>query len=201
MRILQEGEKSKAICNSCEELRGITYVYKDYTLKSGLKVPNVLQGICDDCGKAVTIPSQSTPKIKQYLEEKDVSLEVRIPRILEDVLYNIGYKSHLEVSQALKYIINFYSRKFNEPHNASNKKIFMHFIEDHPLLKDSRKSRISLRISKSVDDKINDLAAEFSLNKSQYILSLLLKAKEDLIENGNKRAAKEFYESAELLSN
>lgn len=201
MRILQEGEKSKAICNSCEDLRGITYLYRDYTLKNGTKVPNVLQGICDICGKAITIPAQSTPKIKQYLEEKDVSLEVRIPRILEDVLYNIGYKSHLEASQALKYIINFYSRKLHEPHNASARRIFINFIDEHPLLKDSRKSRISLRISKTVDDKINDLAASFSLNKSQYILSLLLKAKVDLIENENKRAAKEFYESAELLSN
>ena len=200
MRILQEGEKSKAICNTCEELRGITYLYKDFTLKNGTKVPNVLQGICDKCGKAATIPAQSTPKIKQYLEAKDVSLEVRIPRILEDVLYNIGYKSHLEASQTLKYIINFYTRKLQEPHSASARRIFMNFINEHPLFKDSQKSRISLRISKTVDDKINGLAAEFSLNKSQYILSLLHKAKVDLIENGNNKAAKEFYETAELLS-
>lgn len=199
MRILKEGAKSKAICSNSGDIEPITYFYRDFQLKNGVKISNVLQGVCDTCGKAITVPAQSTPKIQQYLQDKDISLEVRVPPILEDVLYHISYKSHVETSTALKCIIQFYSNKIKRENNKSIINYIAGIKNNHPLWEGTKRSRISMKISKSIDEKITEIIIQASINKTEYITGLLVKAKEDLIEKVNSKEAKTFYESIELL--
>ena len=56
-----------------------------------------------------------------------------------------------------------------------------------------------MKISKSIDEKITEIIIQASINKTEYITGLLVKAKEDLIEKVNSKEAKTFYESIELL--
>lgn len=64
MRFVKEGEKSKALCNSCG-VTEITYLLKnvDFSDKSGT-IKDILVGVCDKCDEIITIPAQSTAQIK-----------------------------------------------------------------------------------------------------------------------------------------
>ena len=49
-------------------------------------VDDVLAAACDHCGHIVSIPKQSTPRIKEAFNTKKHSIEVRLPRHLLDIL-------------------------------------------------------------------------------------------------------------------
>ncbi len=66
MRILREGQRRRAICPNCEGIVEIRYEYRTIHLEeSDLDVENVLVGVCEACDDVVSIPAQSTPKLKQ----------------------------------------------------------------------------------------------------------------------------------------
>ncbi len=66
MRMLQEGQRGLAICPNCKGIVEIRYEYRTNHLEeSDLDVENVLVGVCEECDEVVSIPAQSTPKLKQ----------------------------------------------------------------------------------------------------------------------------------------
>jgi hypothetical protein len=58
MNLHKEGYKSIGICSKCQSMVYITFKRKNYKLKSGRIVYNVLLGICDVCDGLVSIPQQ-----------------------------------------------------------------------------------------------------------------------------------------------
>ena len=68
MEIFKEGDKSKGICNECGKLVFITFKNTPFKYKEFI-IPNLLQGFCDECGESVSIPHQSTLKIKEFTEK------------------------------------------------------------------------------------------------------------------------------------
>jgi predicted amidophosphoribosyltransferase len=65
--ILREGDKGLAICPHCEKNVFTTFKYAKYKI-NGKTIPNVLQGFCDECGKPITIPHQSSMTIRDGLK-------------------------------------------------------------------------------------------------------------------------------------
>jgi hypothetical protein len=199
MRMLNEGDKSKAFCNKCESIRVTSYIYRDFTLDSGRKVQNVLQSVCQTCASSVSIPSQSTPKIQEAIQQKSIPFEVRLPAILEDVLYSIGHTSHLEKTITLKCLIQFYANKIVNDHDSKTEKYFIKVKNSSPTWFGNKRSRLSMKISVAIADKMDVLIERLSLNKSDLITGILVKAKEDLVENENGREAKKFFDSVRLF--
>jgi len=65
MKIYTVGEKSKAICDSCGQLRVTTFKERMVPLSSGKgNTPNILVAVCDTCDGVVSIPQQSAPRIR-----------------------------------------------------------------------------------------------------------------------------------------
>jgi hypothetical protein len=199
MRILNEGDKSKAFCPKCEAIRAITYIYRDFTLDNGRRVPNVLQGVCQTCESAVSIPAQSAPKIQEAIQQKSLPFEIRVPPVLEDVLYTIGNASHLEKTFTLKCLIQYYSNKIAHEHDMKIGNFIIEIKNNHPLWFGTKRSRLSMKISVAIADKIEIITEKLALNKSDLITGILVKAKEDLIEKKNGREAKKFFESIRLF--
>ncbi len=199
MRILNEGDRSKAFCKKCEAIKTIAYVYRDFTLDSGRKVLNVLQGICLTCETALSIPAQSTPKIQEAIQQKSLAFEIRVPPVLEDVLYNIGSASHLEKTVALKCLIHFYSNKIVHERDKKIGNFIIEIKNNHPLWFGTKRSRLSMKISATIAEKIEIITEKLALNKSEFIVGILVKAKEDLIEKKNGKEAKIFFESIRLF--
>lgn len=65
MKLFKEGDKSKAICSSCEDVVSTTFKYRDVPFSDGVGcVKNILVSVCDCCGQVVATPPQSTPTIQ-----------------------------------------------------------------------------------------------------------------------------------------
>ena len=65
--IWKEGDKSKALCDTCNKAVTTTFRNGSVTVPgTTTKVSNVLLGFCDGCGALVSIPHQSVPKIKEH---------------------------------------------------------------------------------------------------------------------------------------
>ncbi|MEY4512242.1 MAG: hypothetical protein RLZZ450_4364 [Pseudomonadota bacterium] len=87
MKLYKAGDKSKALCPQCEQLRRTTFAERDVPFSSGTGlVSDVLVGVCDTCDTVVSIPQQSVPRIKDVVRQARRSVEVRVPRQLLDAL-------------------------------------------------------------------------------------------------------------------
>ena len=64
MRILQEGDRGSALSPTRGQVQ-IVYEYRDIELESGISVRDVLVGVDATTGEILTLPAQSTPKIKR----------------------------------------------------------------------------------------------------------------------------------------
>lgn len=65
-----QGDKSKAICNNCEKMVSTTFAIRDLPLPDwSVVAEGILVAVCDHCDDVVAIPSQSTPLIKEILDE------------------------------------------------------------------------------------------------------------------------------------
>jgi len=63
MKLYLEGEKGKALCETDGRV-STTFRYRDVPFSDGSGVAQrILAGVCDRCGKVVSIPSQSTQSI------------------------------------------------------------------------------------------------------------------------------------------
>ena len=116
MRILNEGDKSQAVCLHCKKLRDTTYRFDTYvgTDQDGKKksVENVLQGFCDVCGHLAAIPAQSTPKIHKEQRRNDSPVEARVTPPLEDILYAVSSRIRVEPQLTFRMLIHFFTQEW-----------------------------------------------------------------------------------------
>lgn len=86
--MFREGDLSEAICYTCHGWREERFEYRTIRLKkSKVDVKDVLVGVCTTCDSTVTVPHQSTPKIKEARESVPVRVDVRLPKEMRDVLW------------------------------------------------------------------------------------------------------------------
>jgi hypothetical protein len=52
-------------CEKCRKIVNITFKYAPYDFNSNM-IPYILQGVCDECGGLVSLPHQSSFKIKEF---------------------------------------------------------------------------------------------------------------------------------------
>lgn len=91
VQVLQAGDTGEAICPRCEERVSTHYEYRTLHLEeTDVDVENVLVGVCDQCQETVTVPAQSTPKLKVARKKKEETVEARVPRPLEDLVFLIA---------------------------------------------------------------------------------------------------------------
>lgn len=87
LRFLNAGDRARAICGHCSAMRDIEYQYRPLVLeKTKITVPNVLVGVCLECDDIVSIPAQSTPRIKAARQRQMKEQNARISLELEDRL-------------------------------------------------------------------------------------------------------------------
>ena len=63
------GDKSKAICDWCKKVVQTTFKLCDYKVSGKPTIPNVLQGVCEECGRAISILGH---EINRLTEERKI---------------------------------------------------------------------------------------------------------------------------------
>lgn len=72
MKLLNAGDKSKAICHHCGTLVTTTLRLCDVPFSNvSSVVKDILAGVCDQCDRVVSTPAQSTPAIKAAREKSN----------------------------------------------------------------------------------------------------------------------------------
>ncbi len=181
MRFVIEGEKGKAICNSCG-VTTITYSLRDvdFSDKSGT-VKDILSGVCDKCYEVITIPAQSTARIKSEYNRVRKPLEVRVPAHYIDILNLACQKIDSNLDESFfRALVIFYI------HDLSTGKISIKGFEkllDSSISKAKLSKRLSFKITQKTENDFIKLIYLLGIkSKSEIIKGIILKINEDIVQ-------------------
>lgn len=182
MRIVKEGDKRQVICSNCGRIEA-TYLLRDVDFcdKRGT-VKNILAAVCNRCNEVVSVPAQSTPKIKSEYEKTKSSLEVRIPAHYLDVLNVATQKINPELDEGFnRHLVLYYINALSSGHYEQQGLSEL-------LATDFAKAKISKRISMKI--KPSQLSALNSIMETQHlkkntdaVKAVILKINEDIVQN------------------
>lgn len=101
------GDKSKAICNRCRKIVPATMRLGNYRIsRKKVMIPNILLMYCDNCGKLVGIPHQSTPKIRDGLKDQLLNKKTTAEAILTNYVKGViprDYRGYEMSTKKLDY--------------------------------------------------------------------------------------------------
>ncbi|MDX1396512.1 MAG: hypothetical protein R3195_19175 [Gemmatimonadota bacterium] len=185
MRILREGEREEALCPTCETWRPTVYRYRTVRLEeSGLDVEGVLVGVCDACGETVSLPPQSTPRLREARAPKEHVLEARIPRHLDDVVFVISEKLGAPTAALRGAIVRYYLDEVRRKATTARR---VERLARSELAGGACDTRISVRVDRSAWDDVWAVARDAGVrSQSDLIRGALVAAKEDLLDERAK---------------
>ncbi len=189
MKIFRVGEKSKGVCENCKSVVPTTFSICSVQLPSGKgKVPDVLAASCDYCGRVVSIPQQSAPRIKEALNTKKHSIEARLPRHLLDVLLLASDKFDLGNPEPLRDTLVRYYIGLAESDKEMVKKIKKFSKSD--FAKGSG-FRLSLKVNEAIFERFEHLLEMTNLSKTQLLKGIILLINEDILQKPLKKRLNE----------
>lgn len=149
--------------------------------ESGIDVPGVLVDVCDDCGRVVTIPSQSTARLRHArIPQKEDQLEARIPTHLEDVIYMVAKRFSAPVQAFRPALLRFYLAEVAGDAEFAAR---VRALAESDLADAPARARISLRLPSELLQEARDTARQAGIQKDSRLLrGLLLAAKEDVLD-------------------
>jgi hypothetical protein len=197
MVIHKEGDTSKAICEKCGKIVPMTFRY-DYFVANGSKVPEVLQGFCDICGDSVSLPHQSTFRIREYRDSHSSHpLELRIPPHYTDILLAIGsvHKVSRKPNLLCRLVSELYLSKVHQPDGQSIRRKIIEALDDD-LAQGKSRNRLSCVFPDITYATLKTVSGEEHKTTSDIVKGIIVVAKHDLLDNENKVFGKEFEELA-----
>jgi len=196
-KFYNEGDKSRAICDTCKTIVSTTFHYGEYKVPdTDITVPNLLQGYCDICNSAVSIPHQSTYKIREHLvSEKSEKIEVRVPPQFTDILNLIGhsYVKSIKPNLLCRLLTTYYLEKHLETtgHKIKRKP----FYDIDPSIYNYKASeRLSFPFAKDTYDLFLDASKASGKTKSDLVKSIIIQAKTDMLDKSDSKIGKDFQE-------
>jgi len=185
MKIYTEGEKSKGLCQICKKLVPTTFKVSSVPLSSGKgKVGDILAAKCDNCDHVVSIPQQSSPRIKEVLSTKKHSIEVRLPIHLLDILNVATDQFEMGSSDQLKDSLVRYYISLADTNKEVSKSIKK--FSESDFAKGSG-YRLSLKVNEAAYGRFLHLMEHTKLNKTQLLKGLILQIYEDLLQKPQKK--------------
>lgn len=190
MRILQEGDKGSALCPHCEERVLIRYEYRTFHLnESGVDVENVLLGVCEQCDETVTVPAQSSAKLKAARKRKEETVEARVPRPLEDLVYAIAAEVGTSAAEFRNQLVRYYLLEIGEKAETARR---VGRLASTELAQARKKARISVRVDASVLARAMERATEQGIEtQADLVRGLLIAGAEDVLEGRSSRRRRE----------
>ncbi len=199
MRIVKEGDKRQVICHNCGRSEA-TYLLRnvDFSDKSAT-VKNILAAVCDKCHDVVSIPAQSTPKIKAEYNKIKSSVEVRVPAHFLDVLNVATQKINPALDESFnRSLILYYIHALNsgryDQHGLSK------FLNDE-FAKAKASKRISMKINTNQLDELNAIMERQKLKKNTDVIkAVIMKINEDIVQNDKPEQLSELRNVAAAFS-
>lgn len=184
MKIHIEGEKSKGLCQVCKKLVPTTFKVSSVPFSSGKGRVSLLASRCDVCDHVVSIPHQSSPRIKEALNNKKHSIEVRLPIHLLDILILASNEFEPSSPDVLKdSLIRYFIALADEDKIISKS---LKKLSESEFAKGSG-YRLSLKVSPAIFERFTHLMKHTGLNKTQLLKGIILKINEDILQKPQKK--------------
>jgi hypothetical protein len=160
-------------------------------------MPDILQGFCNLCGEAVSLPHQSTFKIKEYRDTHNHSFELRVPLHYTDILLAIGqaHKVSQKPNSLCRIVSELYLSKMSKPEGINiRKRIILALDED--LAKGESRDRLSCVFPDTTYTMLKLFADDEKKKQSAIVKGIIIAAKHDLLDDSKSKFAKEFEDLA-----
>ncbi|MFB9244528.1 hypothetical protein IV454_01305 [Massilia antarctica] len=185
MKLLNVGDKSKAICYNCQELVSTTYRRRDVPFSDGVGLAkDILAGVCDLCDRVVSTPAQSTPAIKASRDKAMVPIEAQLPAIYLDALDLACYRIDSSVnSDFRKRLLMYYVRKSAK--NSTGPEQLVSALRkkaEFEVVAEPSRKRLSIKVSQPMADEIAAVMKSTKLNKTDLMKSIVLQINEEIIK-------------------
>jgi len=192
MVIHSEGEKSRAVCERCRGVVTTTFRYAPFRV-NGARIPDVLQGFCDQCGDAVSLPHQSTFRIREYRQTHSRSVDVRVPRHHIDILLAIGGVHHVSAKPNLlcRLLSELYLPRMCGPAGRATRRRVMGALKQG-LARGRCRGRLSYGLPESAYAALRSLSAEEGGAPSDIVRGIIVTAKQDLLDTRRSTVRREF---------
>lgn len=181
MKIVKEGDLREVVCSTCG-LTHATYLLRDVSFSddSGI-VKNILVAVCNHCDQVVSIPKQSTAKVKAEYNKIKTPIDVRLPAHFLDILNLATQKIDINLSDSFnKSLVLYYLHALSSKRYAQDNLALL-------LKSDIAKAKASKRFSVKLNDKsikeIQSLMVSQGLkNNTEVFKSLILRINEDIVQ-------------------
>ena len=185
-KLYEEGEKSKAICESCQQVVSSTFARRNVPFSDGKgEVKDILVSVCDLCDQVVAIPAQSTPAIRETRQKEVKAIEAQLPAIYLDMLdlaaYTIDSASSTEFRKVLMilYLHRFASGEYpRERLLKAHRSAVARFKEQ----RGAARRRLSMKVTPRIAEDIKTLTEDTAMNQTEVIKSVIYQIQADVIE-------------------
>jgi hypothetical protein len=185
-KLYEEGEKSKAICETCDQIVTTTFVRRDVPFSDGNgEAKNILVSVCDLCDEMVAVPAQSTPAIRETRLKIVKAVEAQLPAIYLDMLdlaaYTIDSASSTEFR---KVLMVFYLHRFASGEYPRERLLRAHraAIERFKEERGATRRRLSMKVMPPIAEDIQTLIDDTSMSQTEVIKSVIYQIQADVVQ-------------------
>ena len=182
MKIIEEGTRGVALAPERGRVR-VVFVYRDLTLDSGVVVKDVLVGVAEDTGEVLTVPAQSTPRIKLARAAKDETFSVRIPFELNDVLWGVSHELGANPTKFNPVLIRFYLHEATDSRTMARR---LKRLSTSDLAAKSPKTKLTLRSNSDLLERVKQVEEREGVSRSELVRGAVIAMKEDVFDRPRK---------------
>jgi hypothetical protein len=183
MKIIQEGSKGVALTPKRGRVP-VVFEYRDLTLDSGVVVKGVLVGLDQATGEVLTVPAQSTPRIKLARQAaKDETFSVRIPRELNDVLWGVSHEFGANPSKFHSALVRFYLHEATDSPAVARR---LKKLSASVLAAKASKAKLTLRSGSDLLERVKQVEERECVSRSDLVRGAVMAAKEDVFDKPRK---------------
>lgn len=190
MKILREGDRGHSLA---PERGRVEVVYKYRTIEleqSKAVVRNDLVGVDAATGEVLTVPAQSTPKLKATREAtKERVLSIRMPRELEDALHLVADRCRTTPGRFAPALIRYYLAEASSDPSVARR---LCKSSTNPLAAGTCRANLRLRVKPELFRWMSEFeAADADVTKSDLVRGAIVAAKEDVLDVPSEQRRRE----------
>lgn len=185
MKLHYAGEKSQALCDTDGRVTS-TFKYCDVPFSDGSGTAHILAGVCDKCGKVVSIPHQSTPAIRAARKSADVSIETKLPALFVDALDLACFRINPNVTPDFRKRLLMYYVHLSLRNESATRRVAKALTNSQvaflklPHAK-SEQRRLSMKVSRHMYRDVDNLLKKTNLTKTNLFKSLVVQINEEIV--------------------
>lgn len=196
MKIIEEGTRGVALAPGRGKV-SVVFEYRDLTLDSGVVVKDVLVGVADGTGEILTIPSQSSPRIKLARQSaKEETFSVRIPFELNDVLWGVAHQLGANPTKFNSALIRFYLHEATDSQPMARR---LKRLSASALAAKSARSKLTLRSGSELLARVKQVEEREGVSRSELVRGAVIAMKEDVFDRPRKRRLAQLRAIAEAV--